>query len=212
MPIQYITEKANFMGLEFKVNKNVLIPQPDTETLVEETLKIIKNYKNVKLLDLCTGSGCIAISIAKYANNANVFASDISKKALEIAKENSIKNKTENIQFINSNMFKNINEQFDIIVSNPPYIKKKVIKSLDKQVKKEPRIALNGGRDGLEFYKNIRQNIDTYLKPEGYLILEIGFDQKEDVQKIFENSKCVKDLNNNDRVIIWKNNGRKDSI
>ena len=211
MPIQYITEKANFMGLEFKVNKNVLIPQPDTEILVEETLKIIKKYKNVKLLDLCTGSGCIAISITKYAENVDAYASDISKKAIEIAKQNSILNKTEKIKFIKSNMFKNINEQFDIIVSNPPYIKSKVIKTLDKQVRKEPKIALNGGTDGLDFYKIIRKNINNYLKPDGYAILEIGFDQKEELQNLFKDAKCIKDLGNNDRVIIWKN-CRKDSI
>ncbi len=205
-PIQYIVSKANFMGMEFLVNKDVLIPQPDTEVLVEETLKILDlvKEKNLKILDLCTGSGCIAISLAKYAKNVDIYASDISKKALEVAKENSKNLVNGQVKFIKSNMFNNIKDKFDIIVSNPPYIKSNYIKKLDVQVQNEPKIALDGGEDGLEFYKVIRNNIDNFLNTNGVLLMEIGFDQGKQVQEIFENSQCIKDLANNDRVIIWR--------
>lgn len=212
MPIQYITGKASFFGLKFLVNKNVLIPQPDTEILVEETLKQIekknkiKGKNKIKILDLCTGSGAVALSIAKYAQNVEIFASDISKRALNVAKRNYeelINNSDENkVTFINSDMFKNINGQFDIIVSNPPYIRTDVIDTLDKEVRNEPKLALDGGKDGLKFYKTIKKNANKYLKKDGVLLMEIGFDQKEAVQKIFENSVCIKDFAGNDRVII----------
>ena len=145
-PIQYIIGKQEFMGIEFNVNKDVLIPQPDTEILVEETIKIAKEYNKPKVLDLCTGSGAIAVSIKKYVPEAEVFASDISIKALQLAKINNIDN---NINFIESNLFENINNEFDIIVSNPPYIRTEEIKSLSKEVQNEPLIALDGGQDAV---------------------------------------------------------------
>ncbi len=205
-PIQYVVSKANFMNMEFYVDKNVLIPQPDTEILVDETLKIINSFngKSIKVLDLCTGSGSIAISIAKYTKNVDIYASDISKKALDIAKKNNEKLVNGKVNFIESDMFENIIGKFDIIVSNPPYIRSSDIKELDIQVQNEPIIALDGGENGLKFYEIIRNNVDKYLNKDGILLMEIGYDQKKQVQEIFENSQCIKDLANNDRVIIWK--------
>ncbi len=208
IPIQYITNKQEFMKLEFYVDENVLIPQPDTEILVEEIIEQYKNEK-CKILDLCTGSGAIGISLAKYLPNSQVFVSDISEKAIQIAKLNSEKNGVHNkIIFFESDMFKNIDEKnFDIIVSNPPYIETDIIGTLDMQVKNEPHIALDGGKDGLKFYRIIAKEAIKFLKPEGKIFLEIGYNQKLSVEKILnqENYKNIylkKDLGNNDRAII----------
>ena len=206
IPIQYIVNEQEFMGLNFFVDENVLIPQPDTEILVEQ---IINNHRDskIKILDLCTGSGCIAISLKHYLPKAEVWALDISEKALNIAKNNAKQNNTE-INFIKSDLFQNIQDKFDIIVSNPPYIKTDIIKTLDNEVQNEPIIALDGGDDGLDFYKKILKKAYNYLKDEGKLYLEIGYDQKEDLINLYKNDKryknieCIKDLANNDRVII----------
>lgn len=211
-PIQHITHSQEFMKMNFFVNEDVLIPRPDTEVLVEEVIKIIKRLNSPNVLDLCTGSGAIAVSIAKYAPNANVYASDISLKALEVAKKNAISNGViEKIEFIESDMFKSMPQmKFDIIVSNPPYIRKHEIKYLDKEVQKEPFIALDGGNDGLEFYRKIVHNAYNYLKYNGYLCLEIGYDQKIEVIEIIENENryshtyCKKDLYDNDRIIVTR--------
>lgn len=211
-PIQYITNEQEFMKLKFYTDENVLIPQPDTEILVEEVLQEInelaKEKEEVKILDLCTGSGAIAISIKKYAENAIVFASDISEKAIEIAEKNALNNKVE-INFINSDMFDKINEKdFDVIVSNPPYIETETIKGLSKEVQNEPIIALDGGEDGLDFYRIIADNGYKYLNENGRILLEIGYNQREEVmnllKKEYDEIKCVKDLANNDRVISAK--------
>lgn len=208
-PLQYITHHQEFMNLDFYVDENVLIPQPDTEVLVLQTINIIKQYEsgNIKVLDLCTGSGAIAVSIAKVFKNqaVQVYASDISDKALEVAKKNSKKNDV-HINFINSNMFENIDEKFDIIVSNPPYIETETIKKLSKDVQQEPHIALDGGFDGLEFYKIIASEYEKYLNDNGTLLLEIGYNQKQSVIELFinRNVECIKDLAQNDRVIIVK--------
>ena len=227
--MQYVTNKQEFMGLEFYVDENVLIPQPDTEILVEEVIDICKNlnahnnsYKDgnnecIKILDLCTGSGAIGISIAKNIENSKITLSDISKKALEVAKQN-CKNiigytNSENsnkIKIIQSDLFENINDKFDIIVSNPPYIKSEVIETLDKEVQNEPKIALDGGKDGLEIYRRIIDESYKYLKLNGYLALEIGYDQKEDVIDLIKNTKkythiySKKDLAGKDRIVICK--------
>lgn len=208
IPIQYIIEKQEFFGLDFLVNENVLIPQPDTEILVEEAISLAKQIKANKLLDLCTGSGAIAISIAKNTQIANIVATDISKHALEIAKKNCRKNEVKNIKLLQSDLFENINEKFNIIVSNPPYIKTKVIDTLSPEVKNEPYIALDGGQDGLEFYKKIISKAYEYLEKGGYLCLEIGYDQKEEVMELAKLSQkynkiySKKDLSGNDRIIV----------
>lgn len=212
VPIEHITHNKEFMKLNFFVDENVLIPRQDTEVLVEEVIKIAKKIKAKNILDLCTGSGAIAISLAKYLPNIQITALDISSKALEVAKLNTKNNNVENqITFVESNLFENLSkEKYDIIVSNPPYIKQALIKELDKEVRKEPHIALDGGKDGLDFYRKIIDTGYEYLKYGGYLCLEIGYDQKEEVMNLLDdngqyiNKICIKDLYDNDRVIIAK--------
>lgn len=217
-PLQYITNKQEFMGLNFFVDENVLIPQPDTEVLVEETIKkcisvaeLGAEQSLIKILDLCTGSGAIAISLnyvlAQKNINAEIMASDISTKALDIAKKNNESNNT-SVKFAESNLFENIQKNdFDIIVSNPPYIKRKIIETLPCQVQAEPHIALDGGEDGLDFYKKIIDQACKYIK-NGYVLLEIGYDQKDEVEGLFRANgryseiETVKDLSNNDRCVI----------
>ena len=212
IPVQYITNRQEFMGLEFYVDENVLIPQPDTEILVEE---VIEKYKDreCKILDLCTGSGAIGIALAKYIEGSEVFASDISCKALQIAKLNAERNLVHRkMNFIESNMFENFEqfktEKFDIIVSNPPYIKSDVINQLDIQVKNEPHLALDGGADGLEFYRLIADDANLYLKDNGMLFLEIGYDQRDSVIKLLKKNNFYsdiyskKDLGGNDRIVV----------
>lgn len=208
-PMQYITHKQEFMKLDFYVDENVLIPRSDTEILVEEALSIIGDNENLTILDMCTGSGAIAVSIAKYAKNNKVYAIDISKSALDIARKNTKENDV-NIEFINSNMFENLdNIKFDMILSNPPYIETTVIPTLDKQVQNEPKIALDGGRDGLDFYRIILDNADDFLKTDGVICMEIGYNQGQVVTDMFKekfkNVYCKKDLAGNDRVIVARN-------
>ena len=213
-PIEHITHQKEFMKLNFYVDENVLIPRQDTEVLVEEVIQIAKKIKAKKILDLCTGSGAIAISLAKYLENVQLTALDISGKALDIAIANAKNNHVQDrITFVESNLFQDLaQEKYDIIVSNPPYIRSEEIEKLDKEVKREPKVALDGGKDGLEFYRKIIDQGYQYLKYGGYICLEIGYDQKEEVVKIIENKKqyvgtcCKKDLYDNDRVIITKLN------
>lgn len=200
------------MGLSFFVDENVLIPQPDTEILVEEAIKYANQIKeNVEILDMCTGSGCIGVALAKHVKNAKVTLVDISTKALEVAKKNAKENEVkEKVNFIQSDMFENIKSKFDVIVSNPPYIKTKVINELDLQVQNEPHLALDGGENGLKFYEILINEAPKYLKENGKIFLEIGYDQKKEVEELARNSKLykeietVKDLANNDRVIELK--------
>ena len=209
-PIQYITENQEFMGLNFLVNENVLIPQPDTEVLVEEVLNIVKTIEEPKILDLCTGSGAIAVALKKLlVGLSEITASDISSKALEVAKINA-KNNNAEIEFIEADLFNGIDKEFNIIVSNPPYIKTEVISELSLEVQNEPHIALDGGQDGLYFYRNIINNAYKYLACEGYLALEIGYDQKQEVEELIKNTNkykeihSKKDLARNDRIVICK--------
>ncbi len=212
IPIQHITHMQEFMKLNFYVDEDVLIPRPDTEILVEEVVKIAKRINAKKILDMCTGSGAIAVSLAKYLEDSQITAVDISSKALNIAKKNAINNSVQNqVTFVNSNLFENLaGQKYDIIVSNPPYIKKDEIKLLNKEVQREPIIALDGGIDGLDFYRKIIEQGYQYLKYNGYLCLEIGYDQKIDVIELIENSEkygdtySKKDLYGNDRVIVTK--------
>lgn len=201
-PLQYITHYQYFYDSKFYVDENVLIPQPDTEKLIEIVFnELINRSKKCKILDLCTGSGAIAITIEKHFSDFEIFASDISPKAIDVAKKNELNIlNSKKIKFIESNMFENINEKFDIIVSNPPYIKSEDIYNLPKDVQKEPNIALDGGTDGLKFYRIIHDNMN-FLNDNGKIFLEIGFDQCEDVQGIFKNSICYKDYSGNNRVV-----------
>ena len=186
IPLQHITHHQEFMKMDFYVDENVLIPRPDTEILVEETIKIAKKMNQPKILDLCTGSGAIAISIAKNVPDAKVYAIDISQKALDVAKKNA-KELDAKVKFIKSNLFDKMDKmKFDIIVSNPPYIKKDIINSLSKEVRKEPKLALDGGIDGLDIYKKITEQAIEYLKFGSYLCFEIGYDQKDDVLDIIK--------------------------
>lgn len=206
-PIQYIIGKQEFMGIDLIVTNDVLIPQPDTEILVEETIKVAKQYDKPKILDLCTGSGAIAIAIKKCIPEAEIVASDLSSKALRIANNN---DRTKKIRFILSDLFENINEKFDIIVSNPPYIKTEEIKTLSKEVQNEPLMALDGGQDGLYFYEKIIKQANSYLNQNNYLCLEIGENQKNEIIKKIQyngkytNIQTYKDLGGNDRVITCK--------
>ena len=208
-PLQYITNKQEFMALDFYVDENVLIPQPDTEILVEKAIEIAVTTQKNKILDMCTGSGCIAISLAKNINNAQIIATDISNNALNVANKNAINHNVENkIKFINSDMFNNIEEKFDIIVSNPPYIETETINKLGIEVQNEPHLALDGGIDGLKFYKIIANNAFKYLNENGYLLLEIGYNQQNSVTQLlqdigkYKNIETIKDLGGNYRVVI----------
>ena len=211
-PIEHITHQKEFMKLNFYVDENVLIPRQDTEVLVEEVIKIAKKIKAKKILDLCTGSGAIAISLAKYLENIQLTAVDISRKALDIAMANAKNNHVQDkITFVESNLFQDLRqEKYDLIVSNPPYIRRKELETLDREVRKEPRLALDGGEDGLDFYRNIMDKGYEYLKYGGYICLEIGYDQKEEVMQIIEDKKhymgtyCKKDLYDNDRVVVTR--------
>ena len=209
-PVQYITNEQSFMNLKFYVDENVLIPQPDTEVLVETALTEVD--KTIKILDLCTGSGAIAVALEHFLEEKEVeiVATDISEKALEIAKKNAIANNANTkIKFIQSDLFTKIPQQkFDCIVSNPPYIETETIKTLSKEVQHEPKIALDGGEDGLAFYRRIAKEAFDYLEDGGKLLLEIGYNQKEKVmallqkEKKYVNIRCIKDFENRDRVIV----------
>ena len=208
IPLQHITHRQEFMKMDLFVDENVLIPRSDTEILVEEVIKIAQKYNSPRILDLCTGSGAIAISLKKFVPNADITAVDISEKALEIAQKNAEKLEAK-INFVKSDLFDKLdNKKFDIIVSNPPYIRKDEIKKLSEEVQKEPKIALDGGEDGLDFYRIIAEQAINYLKTGSFLCFEIGYNQKNDVIKIIEdeqnykNTYCKKDLYGNDRIII----------
>ena len=209
MPIQYILNKAYFCGLPLYVNKNVLIPRFDTEVLVEEVLALSKKDKSKRILDMCTGSGAIAIALKKLGGFDRVDALDISDKALEVAKRNA-KELDLDINFLKSDMFSSLTSEikYDIIVSNPPYIQSDVVDTLENEVKDfEPRLALDGDADGMKFYKIIAENYENYLADNGVLALEIGYDEADDIRALFEGKNVVikKDLANLDRVAIIYN-------
>ena len=206
MPVQYITGYQNFMGLEFMVSKDVLIPRMDTETLVEEVLRL--GLSNVRVLDICTGSGCILLSILKYVYGSSGVGVDISDGALGVAKANSEALGID-ATFIKSDMFENIpkDERFDIVVSNPPYIRSDVIGTLMSEVKDyEPMSALDGSADGLRFYRIIADRAPEFLNKGGMLFVEIGYDQGEEVSALiteagFTDVQVIKDLSGLDRVV-----------
>lgn len=208
IPLQHITGTASFYGYDFKVNENVLIPRQDTECVVEYALKKIEDT-DCLIMDMCTGSGCIGITIALKKASAKVLAYDISAAALEVAKENAKKLEAYNIEFLNSDLFVNVSDdrKFDMIVSNPPYIATKEIDKLTEEVKNhDPMLALDGFEDGLFFYRQITKNAVDYLKKDGYLIYEIGFDQGESVKNLmiengFYEVTVLKDLAGLDRIV-----------
>lgn len=214
-PVSKIINKKEFFGLDFFVNSQVLDPRPDSETLVLATIDIIKNF-NIKPLiaEIGVGSGCLSVAIAKNCNNIKkIIATDISKESLAVCQKNiSYHNLTELIQLVNCNLLNDISPdvKFDIIISNPPYIKTSHINKLQIDVRNfDPITALDGGDDGLNFYRNISTNAKNNLQEGGYLIFEIGFDQKNDVTRVLKNNdfdilRSVKDLAGNDRVIIAK--------
>ena len=205
VPLQYITGEQEFMGLSFQVNENVLIPRQDTEILTEEALRELSDGMDV--LDMCTGSGCILLSLLKYTNDCHGVGVDISEKALEVAEENN-RRLGKDAVFLQSNLFEKVEGKFDVIVSNPPYIRSDVIPTLMEEVKTyEPMSALDGREDGLYFYREIVKQAGGYLNRGGKLFFEIGCEQAEDVSKLltdagYKEVQVVKDLAGLDRV-VW---------
>lgn len=209
-PVQYVLGETEFMGLTFKVNKNVLIPRQDTELLCEWAIDFAESKKKARVLDICTGSGCIAISVGKLTN-AETFAFDISEEALKVAEENNRLNDAE-VKFFkaDAHTFRDLSE-LDLILSNPPYIETEVVKSLDKNVRDfEPHLALDGGEDGLDFYSDIAKNSFEMLKDGGALAVEIGYNQGLAVSEIFKkhfgNATVLKDLSGLDRMVYGVKN------
>ena len=211
IPLSYVIGTRDFMGFTFKVNENVLIPEQETELLVEE---VIKYCKGKTVLDMCTGSGCIAISISLLGEPDIVVASDISDKALEVAKENAELLKASKVKFVKGDLFENITGSFDIIVSNPPYIETHIIEKLEPEVRDYiPRLALDGDKDGLKFYKNITKKTIKYLNKNARIFYEIGYNQSEAVADIllengFGEIKIIKDFSGLDRIVTAKLDAR----
>ena len=219
IPVAYVSNLWFFGGLPFYVDESVLVPRFDTEMVLFETIKTAKAKafanklssmpKDLKILDLCTGSGCIAVCIAKHLE-VQVTASDISNKSLDVARKNARKHAV-NIDFVPSDLFENIDEQFDIIVSNPPYLCTNEVGKDDRSVLREPKIALDGGEDGLCVYRKIAEQSKKHLADSGVLVLEIGATQANDVKTILQDAgfgdiNVVKDTMGKDRVIICRKN------
>lgn len=206
IPLQHLTGVQEFMGYSFKVNENVLIPRQDTEILVEEVQKAAKGKR---ILDMCTGSGCIIISLQKLGSPERAVGVDISAKALEVARENALLLEAE-VTFIESDLFEQVEETFDIIVSNPPYIESAEVDKLMPEVRDhEPRLALDGTEDGLWFYRRIIEEADNYLTENGELFFEIGYNQGEAVSRLmrdkgYHDIRVIKDLPGLDRVVAGK--------
>ena len=209
-PVAYILGNWDFMGLTFRVNSDVLIPEQDSELLVEEAMRFCED--GMKVLDLCTGSGCIGLSLLRFTNYTNLVATDISAKALDVARSNAESlGLSDRATFIETDLFPEIpdkDKRYDLILSNPPYIASSVIEGLAPEVRDyEPRLALDGDEDGLAFYRRIVQNAGDYLYSSGYLIMEIGYDQAEAVTGLMEadgryhDIEVIKDYGGNDRVI-----------
>ncbi len=205
IPLQHLTGEQEFMGLSFTVNDRVLIPRQDTELLAEEALKRLR--PGARVLDLCTGSGCIAISLKKIRADLDVTASDLSGQALEIARENAKRLMTD-IDFVQSDLLEELSGTFDMIVSNPPYIPTKTIDTLMEEVRfHDPKMALDGGADGLFFYRRIIAESKSHITLGGWLIFEIGHDQGETVSHMmmegsYTGVRVIKDLSGLDRVVV----------
>lgn len=205
VPLQYLTGVQEFMGLEFQVDSRVLIPRQDTEILVEEVLRRLQDGS--RILDMCTGSGCILISLLHYSNGCTGTGADISEEALQVAGENAVRNQVQ-AQFVQSDLFENISGKYEIIVSNPPYIKREVLPTLMPEVREhEPIGALDGFEDGLYFYRRVIAKSRNFLVGGGMLYLEIGWDQAEEVTALMEENgfrdiETVKDYAGLDRVVF----------
>ncbi len=204
-PLQYAIGEWEFYNLRLKVDERALIPRFETEIIVDYLIK--SSIKKESILDIGTGTGSIALSLAKNIEGSFVIGSDIEQKALSLARENKELTGIKNVDFIKSDLFKNIEGKFDLIISNPPYINKKDYEALDKELYFEPKSALYGGEDGLDFYKDIIKNSSNYLNDSGHLVFEIGYDQKEVLNKLlidqgFVNIENIKDFNDFDRFII----------
>ena len=221
VPLQYILGETEFFGLMFQVDERALIPRPETEILVEMVLKSAAGQ--MKILDIGTGSGCIAVSLAKFLPEAQIDALDVSFEALSLAKENALINSADkNINFLQSDLFSvfkknNANNRlrsYDIIISNPPYVRSGDINGLQKELAYEPRMALDGGADGLDFYRRVIAEAGNFLNKEGLLFLEIGFSQGEDIEKIvfagndFAVDEIIKDYSGIERVMIMSKHGK----
>lgn len=212
IPVQYIVGNTNFYGYDFKVNRNTLIPRFETELLVEKTYNYIKKYfnkDNIMILDIGTGSGCIAITLNKLLNNGDITGIDISSEALEVAKGNNISNNT-NVKFIESDIFSNVSDKYDVIISNPPYISYGDTEVMDIVKNNEPHLALYAKDNGLYFYDKIIKDSSKYLNDKFIMAFEIGYKQGEDVVKIVNkyykdiNISVEKDYSGRDRfVFIW---------
>lgn len=211
-PLQQITGWQEFMGLHFSVTEDVLVPRQDTETLVEEVMRYLRD--GMEILDVCTGSGCILLSLLRYSNGCRGVGCDISEKALAVAGQNA-KELGISAQFIQSDLFESIEGRFEYIVSNPPYIRKDMIPTLMEEVRDhEPLIALDGGEDGLDFYRKITREATEHLYSGGMLFFEIGYDQGEAVKLLmeeegYEEVTVSQDLAGLDRVVYGTFNGRK---
>lgn len=211
VPLQYILGYWYFMDLKFKVGEGVLIPREDTEVLVRKSLDYLQNVESPKIIDLCSGSGCVAISVKKKLDKkSEVYAAELSQIAFSYLQENIFLNECK-VTAINGDIFKISSdfkdEFFDAVISNPPYIKTEDLSRLQEEVKKEPRLALEGGEDGLYFYKNICKTWIPKLKSGGIIAFEVGINQAQDVKTIMENYgiraiKIFKDINNIDRAVI----------
>ena len=207
-PIAQIIKKKDFWKYEFIVNNNVLIPRPDTEILIEQVLKLVKNKNRLQILDIGIGSGCILMSILKEKKNFIGTGIDISNKSLQISKVNGHKLRINNrLRLFKSNIDNFNTGKYDLIVSNPPYIKKRDLKCLEKDIGFEPKQALDGGLDGLLEIRKVINKSSELIKRNGHFIIEIGFDQKNKVKKILRDKgfyikKTVKDLSNHDRCIV----------
>ena len=207
-PIAQIIKKKDFWKYEFIVNNNVLIPRPDTEILIEQALKLVKDKNRLQILDIGIGSGCILMSILKEKKNFTGTGIDISNKSLQISKVNGQKLRINNrLRLFKSNIDNFNTGKYDLIVSNPPYIKKSNLKCLEKDIGFEPKQALDGGLDGLSEIRKVIKKSSELIKRSGHFIIEIGFDQKNKVKKILRDKgfyikKTVKDLSNHDRCIV----------
>jgi len=225
-PLQYIIGHVDFLGLEIRVGKGVLIPRPETEMLLEEAIKTVKRkalrvksseknhspftiHYSHSFLDLCTGSGCIALALAREFPDAKVYASDVSAKAIKYAGDNAERNGIRNVTFLKGSLFTPVegHMSFDLITANPPYIMTSDIEGLQREVREwEPLRALDGGEDGLDFYRKILSKAAGYLKEEGWIFFELGFGQSEAVAEIaahagFKNIELIKDFAGIDRVL-----------